>query len=246
LATPASLTRPAPLAPAPLEVVLIFVLTATLSTVTGLWLRPLLQGSPYLTLGSWATHLVQLVIPWVWYRLRVAPALPAQQRSLLSWRRTGTRLFWVMAAWILALKFIPSIVEGLNVPAPKWVQGGAGPIAIMLLFQGLWVGLTEEMAMRPALQLPLSLRLTGKVRIWRWELSHALLWTALAFGLIHVPNALFGQSVAATAGQALFAALVGLFFGYYYERTGNYLGAAMLHNLLDVCGYVAVLLVLTL
>jgi membrane protease YdiL (CAAX protease family) len=243
LAIPASQIRPAPQAPAPLEAVLMFALTMALSTITALGLRPLLQGSPYLTLVSWATHLVQLAVPWAWYILRVAPALPPERRALFHWRRAGTRLFLVMAAWMLALKFVPSVAEALLTPAPTWLQGGAGPVAVMLLFQGLWVGLSEELLVRPAFHLPLSLRLSGKVRIWRWELSHALLWTALAFGLFHMPNALLGQSLPATAAQALFAAVVGLFLGYYYERTDNYLGVAMLHNVLDVCGYIAVLLV---
>jgi membrane protease YdiL (CAAX protease family) len=219
------------------------MLAGSLAILTGILLRPLLEGSPYRALVSWATHVPQFVIPWLWYRLRVAPSLPPERRSLLRWRETGMRLFWVMSLWILALKFAPSLVEALLSSMPKWVQTGAGPIAVIILFQGVWVGLSEEMAIRPALHLPLLLRLPGKVRVWRWELSHALLLTSLVFGLIHLPNALLGQPLAATAAQALFAAVVGLFFGYYYERTGNYLGAALLHNLFDVCGYVAVLIV---
>lgn len=229
--------------PAPLEAVLVFLVTTVLSDLTAIWTRTLLQGTSYLALVSWASHLTQLIIAWGWYRVRVAPFLPPDRRSLLRWRSAGTRLFFVMAAWILVLKFVPSVIEAVVSPSPSWMRGGAVPIALMLLFQGVWVGLTEELAMRPAFHLPLSLRLTGKVRVWRWELSHALLWTALAFGLIHLPNVFLGQSLADTAVQALLSSVIGLFFGYYYERTDNYVGAALLHNLLDVCGFVAVLIV---
>ncbi|MHB9144981.1 MAG: CPBP family glutamic-type intramembrane protease [Symbiobacteriia bacterium] len=203
---PASQIRPISQGPAPLEVGVVFAVTVALSMATALSIRALLQGSPYLTLTSWASHLVQLVIPGLWYQLRVAPAIPAERRILFRWRSAGTRLFGVMAIWILVFKLVPSIAEAFLSPVPRWVQAGMGPIAATLLFQGMWVGLTEEMFMRPALQLPLSLRLKGKVRIGRWELSHALLWTALAFGLFHMPNVLSGQSLVATIEQTTISA----------------------------------------
>lgn len=44
--------------------------------------------------------------------------------------------------------------------------------------------------------------------------------------------------------QSVMAAVVGGIIGYYYERTSNYLGAALLHGLLDGASCVAFLMVL--
>lgn len=100
------------------------------------------------------------------------------------------------------------------------------------------------MMIRPALHQPLFLRFRGEIRLGRVRLSHAWLMTSLLFGAFHLPNALLGQPIGSTVAQAIMAFVVGGIIGFYYERTSNYLGAALLHGMLDVSSYLAFLLLL--
>lgn len=224
---------------------LLILLCANAASLLLAWLvNDLVQGSPYRVLVSWASHLPQLVIPWVWYRVRVAPLLAPADRSL--WRRVSGgrgRLFWTMLLVLGGGKFIGEAVLSWGAPRPTWALEGALPILLILLFQGLMVGFSEEMLFRPALHLPLKLGLSGHLRLGRVALSPAWLLSALFFGLFHLPNLLLGGSLPDVLAQAAFASFLALIFGYYYERTGDYVGTALLHNAADVASYIALLLV---
>ncbi len=129
------------------------------------------------------------------------------------------------------------------------MAAGLGPILLNVLFQGVMVGFSEEMVFRPAVHLPLGLQMIRKDGMAppsggrRSVLSPAMLVTALLFGLYHMTNVAFGAPVIAAAAQSAFAAFIGLLLGFYYERSRDYIGAAVLHNALDVSGYLAALLV---
>lgn len=147
---------------------------------------------------------------------------------------------------MVGLKLLGSIVQAWVSPPPQWVKSGFLPIVLILLYQGLFVGLSEEMMIRPALHQPLRLRLQRGIRVGQMYFSQASIITSLLFGMFHLPNALLGQPLIPTMIQAVQAAVVGGIIGHYYERTDNYLGAATLHGLLDAAGYVPVLLLLPL
>jgi membrane protease YdiL (CAAX protease family) len=229
-----------------LETLTVFVLTIFISFAMANLVRPLVAGSDYRILVSWASHIPQLLLPWLWYRVRVAPALPAERRRLVRWPPGSTRPLLIIALWMVGLKLLGSIVQASVSPQPQWVKSGFLPIVLILLYQGLFVGLSEEMMIRPALHLPLGLRLHRGVKVGRIYFSHAWVITSLLFGIFHLPNALLGQPLTSTIMQAVLAAVVGGIIGYYYERTDNYLGAAALHSLLNVAGYVPILLLLLL
>lgn len=156
-----------------------------------------------------------------------------------AWPAGSTRLFWKIALWMVGLKFLASVAEAWFSPTPQWVRSGFWPILLILVYQGVFVGLSEEMMIRPALHRPLLLRFPSEMRLGRLRLSHAWLLTSLLFGAFHLPNALLGQSLGSTLAQAVMAAVVGGIIGYYYEQTSNYLGAALLHGMLDGASYVA-------
>jgi membrane protease YdiL (CAAX protease family) len=58
----------------------------------------------------------------------------------------------------------------------------------------------------------------------------AILFSALCFGLWHILSLLDGQPVL-TAGQVVWAAILGLFYGYVTLKTGSLLPAIMVHYL---------------
>jgi len=59
----------------------------------------------------------------------------------------------------------------------------------------------------------------------------AILFSAICFGLIHILTLLDGHTLAWTAGQVVWAAILGLFYGYVTVKAGSLLPAMMVHYL---------------
>jgi membrane protease YdiL (CAAX protease family) len=64
-----------------------------------------------------------------------------------------------------------------------------------------------------------------------YDQPKAILFTALCFGLWHIITALAGNPPILTAGNVVWAAILGLFYGYITLRTGSLLPAMMVHYL---------------
>lgn len=61
--------------------------------------------------------------------------------------------------------------------------------------------------------------------------SKAIIFTALAFGLMHILTLLDGRPPAWTAGQVAWAAIIGVFYGYVTIKTDSLLPAMLVHYL---------------
>jgi membrane protease YdiL (CAAX protease family) len=59
----------------------------------------------------------------------------------------------------------------------------------------------------------------------------AILFSALCFGLMHILTLLDGRPLAWTAGQVVWAAILGIFYGYVTLKSGSLLPAMMVHYL---------------
>ncbi len=146
----------------------------------------------------------------------------------LSWRS----LHGWLGPWI--------IVGGLNLLID--LQGADAvhhAVLAWLIFEGVVVGPVEELLFRGLIQTSLN-RVMGGAGLFgriRWGTIVA----ALTFGFAHLVN-VSHQSLGATLQQVAFAALIGLVLGYYYDRTQNLWGAAILHNIIDVTNVVVPLL----
>lgn len=222
--------------PPPGEMLGLFLVTGAASVALALWLEPLL---PDRTLLSYLTHVPQLVLPLAWFQLRVRPALaPADPAGRpFRWRAGSPVLFAVLASTFAGLNLLDELTSSPGTP-PAWLHGGTAAIVLALVFQGLVVGFAEEMMIRVGLHLPLKRRWAGTRRA-PW----ALIVAAIGFGLLHLPNLLLGQSVSATLGQVGVAVVLALLIGLFYQRTENFVGAALLHNLFNLAGAVGLLLV---
>ncbi|MCL6600864.1 MAG: CPBP family intramembrane metalloprotease [Alicyclobacillus macrosporangiidus] len=187
---------------------------------------------------AWSSHAFLFLVSWVWYRIRVAPFLPSQLRSIWYRRRMGNRLLFMICAWFVPLEFI------LNFPPLHLtfhsVFGDWTSAISILLFEAVFVGLAEEMMMRPAFQLPLSRVVPSSLTVGKISVSHSTLITALMFGSMHLLNITY-QPLIPTLGQSFYAFLEGLLFGYYYEHSKNYLGCVLLHNISDGIGRITAL-----
>ena len=102
--------------------------------------------------------------------------------------------------------------------------GAALPPQSMLLFAQLFSAL-EELPFRGVLLTMLLARRSARA---------AILLSAAAFGLMHLPAMLSGSPPVFVLGQSLWAFLFGLFYGYLFVRTGSLLPSMVIHWLSNV------------
>jgi membrane protease YdiL (CAAX protease family) len=84
------------------------------------------------------------------------------------------------------------------------------------------ISIFEEIAWRGVI-LALFLRF--------YDQPKAILFSALGFGLMHILTLLEGRPPAWTAGMVVWAAILGLFYGYVTVKTGSLLPAMLVHYL---------------
>lgn len=194
----------------------------------------------YHSFTPFVSHIPMFIIPWLWFHFRIRKYTDGMVQW--KWTKGSLRPLLLMCIWLIPLQVLGN-VDVLGSPAPEWYQSGKASIMMQILFQGLVVGFSEEMFMRPCLhQALISKQLGGFHLFKRVYLSKALLITACLFGLLHMGNIL-SQPFGYTMLQVIYAFIIGVIFGVYYERTRNYVGTSILHNLLDFVGVAVVLVV---
>ena len=133
-------------------------------------------------------------------------------------RRVGSR--WMML--IPALLVLGAIG---NLASTKWGEiDGVASYAFWLALGTLLVGFSEELLTRGVAIVGGRGSMHEK---WVWVFSGAI------FGLLHAPNALFGQSVPSTLQQIVFAFGVGLMYYVTRRITGALIVPMALHAIWD-------------
>ncbi|MEN1967195.1 CPBP family intramembrane glutamic endopeptidase [Lentibacillus sp. N15] len=194
----------------------------------------------YARIAAVGSHLPMLIIPWLWIRFRMRSNM--EKLVLWKWTEKSIKPLLLIAAWLLPLQIIGNL-DVIGNPLPIWYQHGAGTILLELFFQGIFVGFAEEMLMRPAIHRTLLVKSGGGFYLFRKVyISFPLIITSSLFAVLHMVN-FMNQPIGLTVFQALYAFIIGTILGYYYERTRNYIGTALLHNAIDVIHVVVVLLV---
>ncbi len=194
----------------------------------------------YGSLVSIGSHIPMLLIPWLWIHLRLRARF--SNINLWNWTKGSLKPLLLICSWLIPLQIIGNL-DILGKPLPIWYQNGSASIIIEVIFQGFIVGFTEEMFMRPAVhQALLSKQLGGYQLFKRWYISTPILITALLFGMLHIVN-IGHQPIDLTIVMFLYSFVIGIIFGFYYERTKNFIGTLILHSLLDVAGTFVVLIV---
>lgn len=123
----------APSKPSVIETLAVFVVTIFISIGMGVLVSGIVSRE-YAILVSYASHIPQLLIPWVWYRLRVAPLLPPERRKLWVWPAGTSRLFVKIASWMVGIKLVMTFIETFATPTPQWVSSGILPVMLILFF----------------------------------------------------------------------------------------------------------------
>jgi membrane protease YdiL (CAAX protease family) len=133
-------------------------------------------------------------------------------------RRVGSGWMWS----IPALLFLGAIG---NLATTKWGEiDGVASYAIWLAIGTLLVGFSEELLVR-------GIAIVGG----RGSMHEKWVWvfSGVIFGVLHAPNALFGQSVPATLQQIVFAFGVGLMYYVTRRVAGTLLVTMALHAIWD-------------
>ena len=152
------------------------------------------------------------------YLVIVTTVLGWWKPALSEPRKVGSRWMWS----IPVLLFIGAIA---NLATTKWGEiDGVASYALWLALGTLLIGFSEELLTR-------GLAIVGgrgsMHEKWVWVFSGTI------FGLLHVPNAFFGQSVRSTAQQVVFAFAVGLMYYVTRRITGTLVVTMGLHAIWD-------------
>jgi membrane protease YdiL (CAAX protease family) len=205
----------------------------TVSVAAALW-WPDIEPKRNLLAWLFVHHGVQAALALI--------AILAMKRIMVA--DFGLRLPWrfgdVAAAALGALaisvlftlmRYLPNIVTGAP-PSPDGFMASGG-IDGWLVFEGLYVGPTEEILFRSLIIGYLAVAMPGVVRVGPIVASRAAVISALLFGLAH-----YGGVGAAAWWQVLFqmtyAVVLGFFYAYWFERTGSVVVTAVAHNITDL------------
>lgn len=183
--------------------------------------RPMLRDPTSALIVTYAFHVWQLAIPLFWLVVlrRRFPIGRLSWRSLSGWYR-----LWLSLALVIGL---------LSLASHGTAQASsAGIVAMRLLFQGVFVGPSEEFLFRGLIQTGLNNAIARSVSLGSTIVRGGTVLTALLFALAHAVNGMT-QSVMATLVQMIFSFVIGLVIGHYVDKTGNLWGAAIAHNISD-------------
>jgi membrane protease YdiL (CAAX protease family) len=138
-------------------------------------------------------------------------------------RKVGGGWMWIVPAFLV-------VGAALNLAATKWGEiDGVGTYVLWLATGTLLVGFSEELLTR-------GLSIVGA----RGSMHEKWVWafSGLVFGLIHVPNIVFGQAIGPTIQQVVFAFAVAL--TYYVTRriAGTLVVTMLLHALWDFSTFI--------
>lgn len=133
-------------------------------------------------------------------------------------RRVGSRWMWAVPILLMMGALV-------NIATTRWDRiDEVGPYVTYLAIGCMFVGFSEELLTR-------GIAIVGG----RGSMHEKWVWifSGVIFGLLHAPNALFGQSVSGTVFQIAFAFAVGL--TYYVTRrvTGALIVTMVLHACWD-------------
>jgi uncharacterized protein len=152
------------------------------------------------------------------YLIIVTTALGWWKPAIKEPRRVGGGWMWLIPVLLL-------VGAGMNLAATKWGEiDEVGTYVFWLAVGTAFVGFSEELLTR-------GLAIVGG----RGSMHEKWVWvfSGVIFGLLHLPNAFFGQSVGSTAFQMVFAFAVGM--TYYVTRriSGTLIVTMVLHAVWD-------------
>ena len=104
------------------------------------------------------------------------------------------------------------------------------------IFEGVYVGPTEEIPFRSLLVGYLIAAMPGQFRLGRYTMSWAGVIVAALFALAHAAS-FFTRPSWAAAGQQVYAFALGVLYAYWFEKSRSVIAPIIGHNVSDVVEY---------
>lgn len=104
------------------------------------------------------------------------------------------------------------------------------------LFQGVYVGPTEEIPFRALLVTYLAATMPGKFHIGRFNMNWAGVIVAVIFALLHATN-FETRNWPLALGQQIYAFALGVLYAYWLEKSRSVVAPIIGHNLSDLVEY---------
>jgi membrane protease YdiL (CAAX protease family) len=114
-------------------------------------------------------------------------------------------------------------------------------VAGWLVFEGIWVGPTEEIPFRSLLVAYLAATMPGQLRAGRFTVSWAGIIVSLMFCLAHIES-FWSRPWPLALGQQLYAFALGVLYAWLLERSKSIVAAIVCHNVGDFVEYAIVML----
>lgn len=157
----------------------------------------------------------------------------------LHWPR-GKSYLWPAVLWGTFFGLLMTVVDY----APQILHGGPHHAASSAaanfwgwtVFEGLYVGPTEEIPFRALLVTYLIATMPGKLRLGRFEMSWGGILVAVIFALLHATN-FATRHWPQALGQQFYAFALGVLYAYWLEKSRSVVAASIGHNVGDVVEY---------
>lgn len=195
------------------------------------WHAPIGLNLPWLYLQ----HAGQLIVALIVIAILKYRFVPADYG--LHWPR-GKTYVWPAILWgvlfgilMTVVDYAPRIVAHARMHASAATSPGS--FWGWILFEGLYVGPTEEIPFRALLVTYLIATMPGKLRMGRFEMSWAGVIIAAMFALLHATNFATRNWMPAL-GQQLYAFALGVLYAYWLEKSRSVLAASIGHNVGDL------------
>lgn len=150
----------------------------------------------------------------------------------------GKTYIWAAILWgvffgllMTVVDYVPQIFARAAIhPATATMPSGFWG---WMVFEGLYVGPTEEIPFRSLLVTYLMVTMPGRLRVGRLEMSWAGVIVAAMFALLHATNFATRNWMLAL-GQQFYAFALGVLYAYWLEKSRSVLAASIGHNVGDV------------
>lgn len=158
----------------------------------------------------------------------------------LHWPRgktyIGPALAWGAFFGVLTMliDYAPQIIAHTRSDPARAPSGAV--LWARILFEGLYVGPTEEIPFRGLLVTYLTVSMPGTLRMGRYEISGAGVIVAVLFALMHATTFATGHWVEAI-GQQFYAFVLGILYAYWLEKSRSVVAASIGHNVGDLVAY---------
>lgn len=158
----------------------------------------------------------------------------------LHWPREKTYL-WPALLWgvffgvlMTVVDYAPQLLAHTR-PNPGFPLT-RGNIWSWSVFEGIYVGPTEEIPFRSLLVTYLAATLPGRLRIGRFSMNWAGILVAGIFALLHATNFLTRHWPEAV-GQQAYAFALGVLYAYWLEKSRSVAAPILGHNVSDLVEY---------